>query len=309
MTRNLLIIVLLFAASCSAAQPETLTVGANQQYKQPSQAIAAAHDGDTIRIEPGTYFDCAIVRSDHLTIEGVGPNVVLTDKTCAGKAILVVDGNDVTIRDLTLQRARVPDMNGAGIRAEGGNLTVENVRFVNNQEGLLSAGNRHATIRIINSQFIDNGGCDPSFGCAHALYAGDIGELQVEKSRFYDTHTGHNIKSRALKTEVSGCDIEDGPAGSSSYLIDIPNGGTAIIDGNILEKGPRSDNWANTIMIGEEGVTQPTGELIVKNNVLTNNTGHQTVFVHNMTATPAVLSGNVFKGGKVIPLQGDGSTQ
>lgn len=307
MLRNLAMIALMLLGSCGAPAAETLTAGAHQQYKEPSEAIAAAHDGDTISIAQGTYFDCAIVRPSHLIIEGVGPNVVLTDKTCAGKAILVVDGNDVTIRNLTLQRARVPDMNGAGIRAEGGNLTVENVRFINNQDGILSANNRQATIRVINSQFVGNGGCDPHFGCSHALYAGQVAELLVENSRFYDTHTGHNIKSRALKTEVVGCSIEDGPTGSASYLIDIPNGGTAIITGNTLEKGPHSANWGNTIMIGEEGVTQPTDELIIKNNTLTNNTGHQTVFVHNFTATPAELSGNVFKGGKVIPLQGDGS--
>jgi len=307
--RNLVIAVLMLAGSFGAAAADTLTVGTNQQYKEPSQAIAAAHDGDTIRIHQGTYFDCAIVRPAHLTIEGVGPNIVLTDKACAGKAILVVDGNDVIIRNLTLQRVRVPDLNGAGIRAEGGNLTVENVRFINNQNGILSAANQQATIKIINSQFVDNGGCYPGSVCAHALYAGNIGELLVENSRFYDNHGGHNIKSRALKTEVLNCTIEDGPAGSSSYLIDTPNGGTAIINGNTLEKGPESENWSDTIMIGEEGVTQPTGELIIKNNTLTNNTGHQTIFVHNITATPAQLFGNVFKGGRVIPLQGEGSTK
>jgi hypothetical protein len=301
--QNLVIAVLMLAGSFGGAAADTLTVGANQQYKEPSQAIVAAHDGDTVRIDRGTYFDCAIVRPAHLTIEGVGPNVVLTDKACAGRAILVIDGSDIRIRNLTLQRVRVPDLNGAGIRAEGGNLTVENVRFINNQDGILSAANPQATIKIINSQFVDNGGCYPSGVCAHAVYAGNVGELRVENSRFYDNHGGHNIKSRALKTEVLNCDIEDGPDGSSSYLIDIPNGGTAIINDNKLEKGPKTENWRNTIMIGEEGVTQPTDELIIKNNTLFNNTGRQTIFVHNVTATPAQLSGNVFNGGRVIPLQ------
>jgi hypothetical protein len=301
---NLVIALLMLAGSFTAAAADRLTVGANQQYKEPSQAIAAAHDGDTVSIDQGTYIDCAIVQPTHLTIEGVGPNVMLTDKACAGKAILVVNGNDIIIRNLTLQRVRVPDLNGAGIRAEGGNLTVDNVRFINNQDGILSAENRQATIKIMNSQFVDNGGCYPRGVCAHALYAGSIGELQVENSRFYDNHGGHNIKSRALKTEVLNCDIEDGPAGSSSYLIDVPNGGTAIINGNTLEKGRQTENRDSTIMIGEEGVTHPTDELIIKNNRLTNNTGRQIIFVHNITATPAQLSGNVFSGGIVIPLRG-----
>jgi hypothetical protein len=45
----------------------------------------------------------------------------------------------------------------------------------------------------------------PGSVCAHALYAGNIGELLVENSRFYDNHGGHNLKSRALKTEVLNC--------------------------------------------------------------------------------------------------------
>ena len=46
------------------------------EYAMPSQAIAAAHNGDTVRIHPGQYFDCAIVRQNDVTIEGV-----LTEQT------------------------------------------------------------------------------------------------------------------------------------------------------------------------------------------------------------------------------------
>jgi pectate lyase len=49
--------------------------------------------------------DCAFLRKDNLTIEGAAPGAVLTDTTCAGKALLVVDGNNITVRNLTLQRA------------------------------------------------------------------------------------------------------------------------------------------------------------------------------------------------------------
>ena len=56
-----------------------------------------------------------------------------------GKALLITNGNNITIRNLTLQRARVPDQNGAGIRAQGNNLTIDHVRFLNNQDGILAA--------------------------------------------------------------------------------------------------------------------------------------------------------------------------
>ncbi len=303
---------LVFSAICllggcaltSSASAKTLEVGPGKPFAKPSAAIAAAQNGDTIRIAPGQYFDCAIVPENDLTIEGTGPGVILTDKVCSGKGLLVIDGNDVTVRNLTLQRARVPDSNGAGIRAEGGNLTVENVRFLNDEDGILSADNPKATIRVIDSEFVDNGKCNP--GCAHAIYVNAVALLHIEHSRFFDTHEGHDIKSRALRTEVIGNDIEDGPEGSASYLIDIPNGGSLIVENNTMEKGIHASNQANTIMIGEEGVTQPSDELIFRNNTFTNDQNRPTTFVHNITATPAQLSGNTLKG-QVRPLEGDGS--
>jgi Right handed beta helix region len=308
MIRYAIAAVLTFGATGTAAA-STLRVGAEQEYKMPSQALAHAHDGDTIAIEPGTYFDCSLVKQNDLTIEGTGPGVVMTDKTCRGKAILITNGNNITVRNLTLQRARVPDLNGAGIRAQGGNLTVVNARFLDDQDGILSAPNPNATIRIIGSEFVGNGRCGGGKGCAHGIYIGPVAALDVENSRFLDTHAGHNIKSRAASTTVLNCDIEDGPNGSSSYQIDVPNGGTVRIEGNKLEKGPLAQNYGTAIIIGEEGVTYPSNGLVIRNNMLINETGHETTFVRNITATPAQLSSNVFKGGQVIPLAGDGTVR
>ena len=226
-------------------------------------------------------------RANDLVIEGTGPdaNAVVTDKTCMGKAIFVIAGNDTTVRNLTLARARVPDMNGAGIRLEGRNLTVEAVKFVNNQEGILGGGPGSRMI-VRDSQFLQNGTC--AAACAHGIYAGgDL--LRVEHSRFFETRQGHHIKSRALRTEVIGCDIEDGKNGTSSYLIETPNGGSLLVRDNIPEKGPRSENHGAAISIGTEGVTHPTPEIIIENNKFTNDGEYPSVFVRNLTATPAVL--------------------
>jgi hypothetical protein len=300
-------VALPLTTSCATSTAaKVLEVGAGKPFNQPSEAIAAAASGDTVRIYPGQYFDCAIVKQNGLTIEGVGSGAVLTDKTCAGKALLVIDGNNVTVRDLTLQRARVPDHNGAGIRAEGGDLTIENTRFINNEDGILSADNPAATFRITGSSFIGNGHCDGS--CSHGIYIGHAKLLHVDHSRFFNTHEGHNIKSRASRMEVVDCDIEDGPDGTSSYLIEAANGGTLIVERNKMEKGKRSQNQGNTIMIGSEGVTQPTEQIIVHDNRFTNDQNRPTVFVTNRTATPADLSGNVFKG-QVTPLEGEGKSR
>jgi len=282
----------------------TLEVGPGKRYDKPSAAIAAARPGDTIDIAPGQYYDCASIRQDDLTIQGSGPGVVLTDTTCAGKALLITDGNNITIRNLTLQRARVPDGNGAGIRAEGGDLTVDRVHFLNNQDGILSTSNPKANIRITGSDFVHNGTCERA--CAHAIYVGQIRSLRVEHTRFFDTQHGHAIKSGALLTEVTGCDIEDGPDGTSSYAIDIMHGGSLVVTGTRFEKGPQSDNHAYAITIGEEGVTQPTARIVIRDNTFTNDNQRPATFVRNLTATPAQLINNKYTG-QVRPLEGDGS--
>lgn len=309
-TRPLTLLALAAGMFCwgVAAHARVLEAGAGKTYKLPSEAIAAAHDGDTVAIAPGTYYDCAMVRSSHLTIEGTGPNgsAILTDKSCAGKALLVISGNDVTVRNLTLQRARVRDGNGAGIRAEGVNLTVEKVKVINNQDGILAGDKPGSKIIIRDSEFLRNGSCQN--GCAHGVYVGHIALLQIEHSVFAETKQAHHIKSRALRTEVIGCDIHDGPTGTSSYLIEAPNGGALVVRDNKLEKGPKSENHTAAIMIGAEGVDQATPEILVQNNTFHNDGNYNTYLVVNQTATPAQLVGNKITGA-AKPLLGDGTVK
>ena len=296
------------AAFAMSAHARTLEVGAGKTYAKPSDAAAAASSGDRILISPGQYFDCAVLAANNLTIQGVGDAaaVVLTDKTCQGKALLVIDGDNTTISNLTLTRARVADGNGAGIRAEGGSLTVDGVHFINNQDGILTSANPAMVLTVRHSVFTKNGVCQES--CSHAIYAGKIASLVVQDSIFRDTRDGHDIKSRAARTEVTGCDIQDGPTGTASYLIEAPNGGALIVRDNTLEKGPLSGNHTAAISIGAEGVDQATPEITVDHNRMTNDGNYRTALVNNLTATEASVLGNTLRG-PVDALHGDGSSK
>src|SRR5580704_6013309 len=160
----LILIGIVHILPCQAA---ILKVGPNQSYTAPSLAAEVAKNGDHIEIEPGEYFDCSVWRADDLVIEGAGPGVVIRDKTCMGKGLFVIDGNNTTVRNLTLTRARVPDMNGAGIRLDRGSLTVDGVKFIDNQNGILG-GVPGTTVTVRNSEFDRNGTC--AGACAHAIY-------------------------------------------------------------------------------------------------------------------------------------------
>jgi hypothetical protein len=283
----------------------TLEVGSDKPMKQPSEAAAAAKDGDHILIAPGEYFDCAVWKADKLVIEGTGKpeDTVITDKTCNGKGLFLTDGEDITIRNLTLTRARVPDGNGAGLRMEARNLTVEHVRFVNNQNGILTNNDVKGSLIVRDSEFLRNGACGGA--CAHGLYANNLDLLHVERSKFFETHQAHHIKSRALRTEVIDSDLQDGPDGTSSYQIEAPNGGSVVVRGCTIEKGPKSENHTGAIVIGMEGVTQPTREIIVENNSFRVDGNYPSFLVVNQTATEAMLKGNKLAG-SAQALRGDG---
>ena len=84
----------------AVSRADRLAVGPGQPLKSPSAAATVARPGDTVVIEPGEYFDCAVWTADHLTITGAGAGVVITDKACEGKALFVARGNDITIPTL-----------------------------------------------------------------------------------------------------------------------------------------------------------------------------------------------------------------
>ncbi len=114
---------------------------------------------------------------------------------------------------------------------------------------------------------------------------------------FRSTETGHAIKSRALVTEVTGCEIADGPAGTGSYLIEAPNGGAVRITGNLLERGPGEGNNI-AIAIGREGDLQPTPSIVISNNRFVNKSGRQQIFLDNRTPTAATESENTLEAGR-----------
>jgi hypothetical protein len=88
-----------------------------------------------------------------------GEGVVLTE-TCKDKAIFITAGDSITIRSLAVARGRVPDKNGAGIRVERKDFTIEHNRLINKENGILTTEAPESPIRISDSEFSRNGKCD-----------------------------------------------------------------------------------------------------------------------------------------------------
>ena len=184
-------------------------VGPGAAFRLPSAAAAAARPGDTIRILPGTYYDCAVWRADDLTIEGSGEATRITDRICEGKAIFVVTGRNVRIRNLALARARHLDGHGAAIRAEGRNLSLDGVLIENNQDGIFAPGLAGGMLRIERSTFRSNGAMPGSTPSA-AVRAGSLDALLIRDTVFEDGQGKAAILSGASWTALEGCRIGGG---------------------------------------------------------------------------------------------------
>ncbi len=265
-----------------------LTVGPGEQYATISAAVAASHNGDVIQVQAGTYTNDFPTVSTKITIEGVGGmvNLVATVAPPNGKAIMVTN-TDVTLDNLSFSGAQVADGNGAGIRYQAGNLTINDCYFHNNQDGLLAANNPAGSITINNSEFASNGAGD---GFTHNLYVGEVGTLTINDSYFHDANVGHEIKSRALNTIIENSRIFDGPTGTASYSIDLPDGGNVLIKNNIIEQGPDSQNPA-IIHVGGP-LYADTNIQIIGNTILNDLHSGSAVAVLNQTTTPVTFSNN-----------------
>ena len=282
-TRRALPAALFLFAAVSATQARTLVVGPGRPLDVPSAAARAAQDGDVVLIEDGEYYDCAVWTANDLTIIGAGANVTITDTTCQGKALFVVTGDRMTVRNLTLARARVPDGNGAGIRLEGQGLTLEHVRFVNNQVGLLAGTlSSDAEVRVSSCSF-EKGGS----GGARPLFAVSVGSnrlLRIEESTF-DGVEGGQILSAADRTELFGNWIATGTGEAPAAAV-LATGSDVVMEDNLLTIGPNIPRPPAAVLATGQGA------VALRRNRLINSTDEKVALLLDWTGSEPRLQDN-----------------
>lgn len=290
------IILGLVPLPCAA---ETLEVGTGKSYASPCQAVAAAKPNDLIVISAATYTDSCSLAVQGLTLRGVDgqPKIDLsaTDHPAQYKGIYVIDAADITIENLELTGAHISVDNGAnaaGLRVQAAGLTVRGCNIHDNQNGIL--GGTTGTLTIEHTEFANNGlgdGCNQG-GCTHNLYIANIDTLNF---RFNWSHRiatdtsdkGHLLKSRAKNNFILYNRLT-GEDGFDSYEIDLPNGGLAVLIGNLIEKGTKAGN-GSLFSWGEEGVSNPDKRVFVASNTFVNdfssgkfiNAAGATIVAHN----------------------------
>jgi hypothetical protein len=279
-----------------------LTVGPNGEYQTIAAAVAASSNGDLILVQAGTYTNDFTEIHDQVTIAGVGGmvNMVETEAPPNEKGLFIVDGN-VTVDNFVFTGCAISDDdggNGAGIRYQGGAMVLNNDGFIDNQNGIMGAAVDSLPVNtetITNCTF-DGNGCatGPTAGYTHNIYVGyGVTTLTATGNIFEQANVGHEFKSRAETNIITGNVFYDGPTGTASYDIDLPNGGADTVSGNIIEKGPHAENNA-MIHFGGEGIPYSGSSLSVTGNTFINDLGTQAAGVLNQTTLNVNITGNQF---------------
>lgn len=257
-----------------------------REFPNLQSAAEALKPGDILELGPGTYKTPLIIKHDHISVIGRG-HVVFDGATAENKGAILVKGNDVRINNIECKGIKVPDQNGACIRLEGANLTVDHVYFHRSEQGILT-GNQPGIVTIRDSRFELLGRA----GRAHGIYIGG-GELHIEDSLFIAAvDEGHEIKSRARTTEIVRTVVAS-LASHDSRLIDISNGGLVSIRDSILEKGPGSSN-ADVIGYGLENMAYGYNYIELKGNTIIMERNGPNNLIHLGTeAVLPIVSSNV----------------
>jgi hypothetical protein len=300
----------LLLAAALPASAATLSVGPGKTYATPCKAIAVAKSGDVVEITGNTTYsgDVCTISASNITIRGVNgrPKINANGKYAASKGTWVVGGNNVTVDNVEMYGAKVPDRNGAALRLEGTNFTLRNSFLHDNENGILSGVNTASNILIEYTEFGHNGYGD---GQTHNLYIGNAGSLTFRYNYSHDAIAGHNLKSRARTNMIAYNRFSSGVAGSTaigapSYEIDLPNAGTSYVIGNVIEQ-PSNNNNSNMLAYGEEGPTNPAQDLYVVNNTFLNDdASHGTfVMIGAKVTKAALLQNNIFGGTGTLTTQ------
>ena len=105
-----------------------------------SQAAANVVPFGEIRLSPGNYSEGVKIDTATVTLRGlIGPNGerAIMQQAISGKAAIIAIAANITVEGIECTGITVFDENGACIRIQGPDLTVRNVYFHDNEEGIL----------------------------------------------------------------------------------------------------------------------------------------------------------------------------
>ncbi|WDI30010.1 hypothetical protein PUV54_08565 [Hyphococcus flavus] len=227
----------LFAALLLISQPSWADVRVDNANAL-ERAVRNGESGEVIYVVAGRYdlSDLKIPRD--LSLIGEEGVTFFSSQPVAKGILNPLWDASLHVENIRFEGATSPDLNGAGIRHDGVNLTAINCTFENNENGILATGQEHGKVVIQSSQFIGNGYGD---GYSHGIYLSSGAVLEITSSSFVGTKIGHHVKSLAATTTIHGSSFDDAN-GKTSYAVDASRGGAVSITGSSFTQAADADN-------------------------------------------------------------------
>ncbi len=263
-------------------------IGTSRTYTLPSQVKNLVQDGDTIYIDGGIYAnDATKWAKKNLKFIGLGTasnRTILqyTGDISNGKGIFVFETpgtcDNPYFENIVFDGAQVSDANGgngAGIRFQANNITVNHCKFMNCQNGILEGNSNVTTSNVVitNSEFYNNGyqlQNDPTYsGYEHNIYISASADTLIVMNCYFHHPRGqaNSLKTRAQRSFILYNMIDEEATGYGSWELDIAQGGLNIIMGNIIIQGSAG---ANHGIIGYDAVTNALEDFYFVNNTVIN---------------------------------------
>jgi len=297
------------SAMQGAAFGATITVASIEELRlalaDPSYSTILVQPGDYLVSESDpAYFwgQSGIFIDRDITIASASPGA--RANFLAGfdiaKGIFVTGADaDVTFMGIGFADTRINfgyqsgTANYAGIRAEGGDITVIDSAFTNNFNAIKGNG---GTLTVRGSSFIDNGSINGAGQEHHIYWEGDA--VLIEDSLFEDSGYGHAIKTVTYdETRIIDSTIIDGP--KAAPPIDIGGGGDLFIEGNTITKltGATNGFVIQYDTVRQDGVA---GAIRIEGNTITSTSNPYgfptTKLIKNLSQTTAIIADNDLRG-------------
>lgn len=301
--KNLFSLLLLSFIIISHCKATVWNVGATRTYTKPSQLRLLVNNGDTIYIDGGVYANDAtkwINKNLKFTGLGTGANRTIlrySGDIPNGKGIFVFElpgaSDNPYLENIVFDGAQVSDgdgANGAAIRFQANDLTVNNCKFINCQNGILEGNVSVTTSNIIiqNSEFENNGyqlQNDPIYsGYEHNIYIGASADtLLVENCYFHHPRgQANSLKTRAQRSFILYNLIDEEATGNGSWELNIAQGGLNIIIGNVIIQGP---SGANHGIVGYDAASNALEDFYFVNNTVINKYAGNITYFNTLPAS------------------------
>jgi hypothetical protein len=209
----------LAATSAPAQSATTLCVGGNLGcYGTIQEALAAANDGNTIDVAPGTYVGPITITKG---IQLVGAGASMTIINGGGPVITIGDGKSrptVSVTGVTVTGGLNTSDPGPGF-AEGGGIAIPPLAADNSTGATVTivnsviAGNRADPLTVADNPVLCS--LTPFEKCAVAFGGGidNSGNLTLTDTQVTDNVTGSTATDDSVATVARGAGIYDHPQG------------------------------------------------------------------------------------------------